>query len=207
VLVLKHPTASPDFTFSIERWEAQEKRRIIQIGWYARNHRAIYQVDVPEGFQKIHLLQDRPWVARAIERTDKFSPYRDQSWVGDVHLVHEVNDSQYDYLMASSVILNQYWDVSASNTVVEAIARCTPLLVNRLPALVEYLGADYPLFFDELRDVRAILEDPARIRQGWRYLVEMDKSWLSASNFARNVVCFVDDISRTRADSAASHRT
>src|ERR1700683_4687578 len=110
VFVRNYPTAIPSSRFSIEEWEAQQKRRIVQIGWYARNHRAIYQVNVPEGFQKIHLLQDRPWVARAIERTDKFSPYRNQARVGDVDVVHEVNNSQYDYLMSSSVILNQYWD-------------------------------------------------------------------------------------------------
>jgi hypothetical protein len=199
VLVRKHPTEIPRLTFSLERWEAQEKRRIVQIGWYARNHRAIYQLDVPDGFQKVHLLQDKHWIAEAIARTDKFSPYRDQPWLGDVYILRDLNNSQYDYLMASSVILNQYWDVSASNTVVEAIARCTPLLVNRHPALVEYLGSDYPLYFDELRDVRTLLKDSARIRQGWRHLVEMDKSWLSASNFAREVVSFVHDVSRSNA--------
>jgi hypothetical protein len=201
VLVCKHPTANPDLTFLIERWEAQEQRRIIQVGWYARNHRAIYQVDVPAGFRKIHLLQDPFWVAQAIKRTDRFSPYRNRSWAGEVTLINEVSNSQYDYLMASSVVLNQYWDVSASNTVVEAIARCTPVLVNRLPALVEYLGADYPLFFDELRDVRAILKDPARVRLAWKYLVEMDKSWLSGVNFAKDVLSFVHDVSSSRAES------
>ena len=195
VLVRKHPSEIPRLTFSMERWETQEKRSIVQIGWYARNHRAIYQLDVPDGFQKVHLLQNKSWIVEAMVRTDKFSPLRDQPWVGDVDVVRELNNSQYDDLMASSVILNQYWDVSASNTVVEAIARCTPLLVNRHPALVEYLGSEYPLFFDELRDLRTLLQDSARIRQGWRYLVEMDKSWLSASSFAHEVLSFIHDVS------------
>ena len=107
----------------------------------------------------------------------------------------EANNSQYDYLMATSVVLNQYWDVSASNTVIEAIARNTPMLVNRHPALIEYLGANYPLFFDELRDVRAMLESPDLIRQGWKYLMEMDKSWLSVDRFADDVIAFVRSLS------------
>lgn len=203
VLVRKHPTAPGAFNFSIDRWEAQEKRRIVQIGWYARNHRAIYQVDVPDGFQKIHLLQDRAWISRGIQRTDKHSPLRNQPWLGDVIVMHELNNIQYDYLMATSVILNQYWDVSASNTIVEAVARCTPLLVNRHPALAEYLGSEYPLFFDELRDVRGLLQDPTRIRDAYRYLVEMDKSWLSASSFAQDVLRFVSSVAEDAGTSLA----
>jgi len=195
VLVRKHPTAIPDVMFSLERWEGQSMRRIIQVGWYARNHRAIYQVEVPQGFRKIHLLPDKPWVRRAIGRSDEFSPYREHKWIGEVDVMGEANNSQYDYLMATSVVLNQYWDVSASNTVIEAIARNTPMLVNRHPALIEYLGANYPLFFDELRDVRAMLESPDLIRQGWKYLMEMDKSWLSVDRFADDVIAFVRSLS------------
>jgi hypothetical protein len=194
VLVRKHPGEAGMLKFSLERWEAQQKRRIIQIGWYARNHRAIYQVEVPDGYHKIHLLQGQPWIAEHIKRTDEFSPYRNRAWIGDVNVIDEVNNSQYDYLMASSLVLNQYWDVSASNTVVEAIARNTPMLVNRHPALIEYLGVDYPLFFDELSDVPKLLKDSARIRHSWRYLVEMDKHWLSVDSFTRDVVGFVQSV-------------
>jgi hypothetical protein len=202
VLVRRHPAAPASRQFSLERWEAQEQQRIVQIGWYARNHRAIYQVEVPRGFQKIHLTQIAPWIQRAIGANDRYSPYRNRAWNGEVRVIPGVNCVQYDYLMSSSVVLNEYWDVSASNTIIEAIARCTPILVNRHPALVEYLGADYPLFFDDLSDVRALLEDPARVRLGWKHLVEMDKSWLSAKAFAREVVEFVRKVSRTDARSA-----
>src|SRR5262249_43997780 len=67
VLVRKHPTEIPPTHFSIDRWESQPRRQLVQVGWYARNQRGIYQVDVPDTFRKIHLLQDRHWVARAIE--------------------------------------------------------------------------------------------------------------------------------------------
>ena len=41
---------------------------------------------------------------------------------------------------------------SANNAVIECIARGTPLLVNPLPAVVEYLGADYPFYFHSLEE-------------------------------------------------------
>jgi len=191
VLVLKHPTEIPELRFSIESWN--KTRRVVQVGWYARNIRAIYQVQVPDGYQKLHLVKDR--LKKAIALTDQFSPYRSRPWVGKVDVLRRLEDPEYDNLMASSLVLCEYWDVSASNTVVEAIARCTPLLLNRHPALEEYLGAHYPLFFDELKDVPALIEDPARIRDAWRYLFEMDKSWMSANSFAQDVRDFVHKVS------------
>jgi hypothetical protein len=196
VMVRKHPSDMPQLSFSIDRWEEQQARRIVQVGWYARNHRAIYQVEVPEGYRKIHLL--RHGIHKLIARTDQFSPYRDRPWVGAVEIVPTLSDPEYDDLMASSLIFSEYWDVSASNTVVEAIARCAPLVVNRHPALEEYLGVDYPLFYNDLGEVRRLLQDPARVRAAWQLLSEMDKSWLSATSFARDVVEFVRTVSTTR---------
>ena len=30
----------------------------------------------------------------------------------------------------------------------------TPIVINRLPAVVEYLGADYPFYFNSLEEAR-----------------------------------------------------
>ena len=191
VLVLKHPTPAADLCFSFERWN--QTRRIIQVGWYARNLRAIYQLAVPDSFRKVHLMKDR--LKMAMERTDRFSPHRKRPWVGAVEQMATVDDREFDELMASSVIVCEYWDVSASNTVVEAIARSTPIFVNRLPALEEYLGGGYPLFFDDLDQVPLMLKEPARIRDAWNYLDELDKSWMSAESFAHEVARFVCSVS------------
>jgi hypothetical protein len=191
VLVLKHPTPEAELHFSFERWN--QTRRIIQVGWYARNIRAIYQLAAPDSFRKVHLMKDR--LKLAMERTDRFSPYRKRPWVGTVEQMPVVDDREFDELMASSVILCEYWDVSASNTVIEAIARSTPIFVNRLPALEEYLGAGYPLFFDHLDQVPSMLNDPARIRDASSYLNELDKSWMSVESFVREVARFVSSVS------------
>ena len=196
VLVRKHPTEIPSKHFSIERWHAEPRQKLVQIGWYARNQRAIYQVDVPKNFRKVHLLQDRHWVARAIKLTDEFSPHRNRPISGPVDVMREVDDEQYDDVLASSLVFNEYWDVSASNAVIEAIARSTPLVINRHPALVEYLGTSYPLFFYHISEVKEMLADTARIRAAWEYLRTMDKRWLCANRFAEDVIGFVRSVSQ-----------
>jgi hypothetical protein len=194
VLVVKHPTEIPILRFSIERWETQAFKQLVQIGWYARNYRGIYQVGVPDGFRKIHLLQDRPWVQEATARTDLAGPFRSRPDVGNVELIGRLDDQRYDELLASSVVFCEYLDVSASNTVIEAIARNTPIVVNRLPALEEYLGKDYPLFYERIEEVPAMLGDRERIRRACALLSAMDKSWLSVESFALELLSFVNDV-------------
>ena len=62
------------------------------------------------------------------------------------------NDNYLD-LLVSNIIFCDYIDCSASNTIVECIATCTPIILNRHPAIIEYLGDEYPLYFDKIYDV------------------------------------------------------
>jgi hypothetical protein len=61
-----------------------------------------------------------------------------------------VSNEEYLNILTSSVVFADYIDCSASNTIVECIATCTPIIVNRHPAIVEYLGDDYPLYIDKI---------------------------------------------------------
>ena len=55
-----------------------------------------------------------------------------------------VTAHRYDCLLPENVMAIELFDASANNVVVECIARNTPIIVNRHPAVVEYLTADYP---------------------------------------------------------------
>ena len=48
---------------------------------------------------------------------------------------------------------------SANNTVLECIARNSPIIVTKHPAIKEYLGEDYPLYFNTLDELNKILLD------------------------------------------------
>ena len=66
------------------------------------------------------------------------------------------------------------YDSSANNAIIESIARATPVLVNPLPAVVEYLGADYPLYFDTLEAAAKKSSDFVLLRDAHQYLLECD---------------------------------
>ena len=62
-----------------------------------------------------------------------------------VEVMEHLSDSAYDELLSENVVFLNLIDASAVNTVIECIVRNTPLIINRLPAIVEILGEDYPL--------------------------------------------------------------
>lgn len=72
-------------------------------------------------------------------------------------------------------------------------------MVTRHPAVVEYLGNDYPLFYDRLEDVAETL-DRERIRAAHEHLRDMDKADLSVEHFVDQLDRFARNLLRNGAE-------
>ena len=68
--------------------------------------------------------------------------------------------------LSSSVVLCLLYATAANNVVIECIARATPILVNPLAAVVEYLGPDYPLYACDEDEAALLLSLPGQGRGG-----------------------------------------
>ena len=106
----------------------------------------------------------------------------------DIEYIDYVTNDKYDDLLTSSVVFLKLWDCSAVNTVIECIARNTPIVVNRLPAVEEVLGADYPGLWDTLEQAAAICEDDAIIDACHKHLIALSKSQFHIEQFVKNVM-------------------
>jgi hypothetical protein len=82
-----------------------------------------------------------------------------------------VPHKEYDKLLSENIIIVNLYDSSANNTVIECIARNTPLLVNPIEPVIEYLGKDYPLYFSSLEEAVEKAEDFDLIEQTHQFLV------------------------------------
>lgn len=105
-----------------------------------------------------------------------------------VELIKHLKNDEYDQLLSANVVLINLVDASAVNTLIECIVRNTPILINRLPAVVEYLGPDYPLYYQNLAEASLLLNDWSKIEAGHQYLLGMDKYKFQMNTFLKNVV-------------------
>ena len=71
---------------------------------------------------------------------------------------------------------------SAVNTVIECIVRNTPIFVNRLPAIEEALGSNYPLLYNDISEVTNML-NINKIKEGYNYLRKMNKDKFKIETF------------------------
>jgi hypothetical protein len=81
-----------------------------------------------------------------------------------VEVLPRLSGAAYDDLLSRAVIFLDLVDASAVTTIVECLVRGTPLLINRIPPVFEYLGADYPLYFEPLEEAAAKLSDSTTVR-------------------------------------------
>ena len=100
----------------------------------------------------------------------------------DVEIMNSLDNSDYDDLLSQNIVFLDLKDASAVNTVLECIIRNTPILVNKLPSIVELLGKNYPFFFNDLSHASDLLTS-AKINETTKYLSRLDKDKLSIKTF------------------------
>jgi hypothetical protein len=181
---LRHPTEIPEALWSPSAFLASRERRVVQVGWYGRNTHAVFQAPVPAGFSKVWLRQHRVEAEvnhlRLGARLKALYPRR--AVQGDVTVLCDLSHAAYDHLLASSVVFVELMFAVANNTVIECIARGTPILINRLSGPEYYLGSEYPLYYRDFREIPDLLTVP-RILEAHEYLRALDKHWISGAHF------------------------
>lgn len=111
-----------------------------------------------------------------------------------VKIINYLDNDEYDTLLSQNIVFLNLVDASAVNTLIECISRCTPIIVNKLPAVVELLGTNYPLYYKSYYEVSQILDDTERIRQGYLYIRDLDKSKFDINTFTTNLMNIITDI-------------
>lgn len=108
-----------------------------------------------------------------------------------VKVIEFLDNSEYDDLLSKNIVFLKLMDASACNTLIECVVRNTPIIINPIPPVVEILGEDYPLYYNNYYDVSKILDNPSLIKQGYDYLVNMPKDQLDISNFIKELTDIV----------------
>lgn len=183
---LKHPVP---YLEEDKKWKQDmftETKSILQVGYWMRKLHSFWELQT--SLNKIWLYGDK-FASKMLDieniALDKKHVLNQQNLIDinniimsnsshkvkDVY-ISSVNDIVYDKLLQSSLIYVNFYDCAASNSIVECIASCTPLVVNKLPSIVEYLGEDYPLYFRDMNQASSMTKDLSRIKSANQYLIE-----------------------------------
>lgn len=180
ISVVRHPTAFVKEKFQFQDFINNSNKKLLCIGHWMRNFKMFFDI-AGEGYQK-HLLMGG-------------AEYEDHNSVQDLMRFHSnvikhdyVLATEYDHLLTENVACVPLYDASANNVVIECMVRNTPILINRLPAAVEYLGEEYPFFFDNVDEAVAKLRDIDLIEETAIYLTKMDKAFLSLERFVTSIM-------------------
>ena len=191
VYTLYHPTEIPNIKFNIKEFKKLNNRMVVQIGWWLRKLHSIFLLPSIKGFTKVALGIKDEKQKKLIKLENKYE-YNNNTKIikNNVVLMDKLSDHDYDILLSKSIVFVELYDSSANNLVIECIARNTPILINPVGGVVDYLGKNYPFYFNNLNEASRKLKDINLIENTYYYLknnTEVNKK-ISFDNFYNGLV-------------------
>lgn len=177
-----HATEPARVRFSMDRFLAGSPRSLLMVGWWMRRFRTFCELRTP-GYEKRIL----PGIfnGRSLEKALKSESCAEAA---GAYVAARVATTTYDELLSRSIVFLDLFDASANNAVIECIARQTPILIRRLPAVVEYLGEDYPYYYDTHEEAESKLANIGLIEAAHEHLAHAAPS--ARVNLARFATVF-----------------
>jgi hypothetical protein len=162
VFSVAHPTDQNVPLFSFEVF-AQKTREINAVGFWLRRLQTF--AELRTDLKKRYIFMSHR-VDERVAHLRKCTAGLPQNFKIVPYLDHE----DYNHALATGIGFADYYAVCASNTIIEHIARGTPLLVNPEPSVIDYLGKEYPFYFTDLKEAEDKLRDMKLIQATHEYL-------------------------------------
>jgi hypothetical protein len=184
-----------------------QNKQIIHIGWWLRNFKTFIDFKQPKDFNKTILIKN--------DFENEWNHLSTSYKLDNITIIKELSNSEYEKIFANYCIFIDLIDACANNTVLECIKFNTPIIVNKLPGVVEYLGENYPLYYETNEDLFAF-NNPnyllTRIKLASDYLIHMNKEHINLKTFNNKInydlnkldikenvqltwFCFIDNLS------------
>lgn len=186
--VVHHPIM-PDIScpkFSIDRYLDNGNKKLINLGWFNRNFGFFEKLDVQD-HEKLFVFGGKEDYKYKV-----FSA--DMEYHGILEctsrIAPKMSDQELNQLLTNNILFINLYDSSANNAIINAIQRYCPILLNRLPACEEYLGSEYPLFYDDSVDIQYLLMED-NIIDAYHYLKDFNIDKFSVSNMVKSINAFI----------------
>jgi hypothetical protein len=161
------PCEMPEFDW--ERFRSRVRPRLLHIGEYLRDYQAFFDLNVPEWDKQFLIPEDWSEKRPLLQLNDSAA------------LIDTVNGEKYDQMITESVVYVKLFDAPANTLVLECLATATPICVNPVGGVTEYLGPDYPLYMNE--NIELLLSDEGRLKAAHSHLKERRDDCVSPAKF------------------------
>jgi hypothetical protein len=161
------PDEMPEFDW--DRFRSKLRPRLLHIGEFLRDYQAFFDLNVPEWDKQFLVPEDWSEKRPLLQLNDS------------VALIEPVDGKRYDRMITESVVYVKLFDAPANTLVLECIATATPICVNQVGGITEYLGPDYPLYMEQ--DIARLLGDEGRLKAAHSYLKERRDNYINPINF------------------------
>ncbi len=167
--VLPYTTEEPQRGFRADWFWRQGKPTIFSIGSTMNRLSSFFEIGNGE-FNKV-LVTPRV--------SSSFSSYLQSEMkttknVSSVSFQEYPKQSNFDEILSHNPVFIDHYDLNTDPVLTQCIVRNTPMIIRRHPAAEEVLGKDYPLFFSDLNQVSALLNESS-ILEGHVYLANISK--------------------------------
>jgi hypothetical protein len=189
IYTLKYPVDTDNIKlFDFNNYINNDDKKLIQIGQQLRKVTSIYVVNV-NNFKKMWLTGTRnlDGCKQKLHEEMNYFNYDKNILNNQVNMYYTKTFEEYDDLLSKNIVFIDLFDAGANTVILECIIRNTPVIVNKLPPIVEYLGENYPLYFDDLNEVSSLLTNE-KLLDAHNYLCKMNKDELSIDYFTKQII-------------------
>jgi len=165
VCSLIHPTKKQNLLFDFDSFVSN--KTVYHIGHWLRNFESFFDLKA-DNYQKImtRLSENELDMVRVIIPKNQFKT---------VHILpNRLQQPKYELIFESSIVFLNLFDCAACNTINECIITNTPILVNKINGVVDYLGNEYPFYYKSLEEAESKIQDMELIKETTNYLQDLD---------------------------------
>jgi hypothetical protein len=195
IFTIKHPVDMENILlFDMGAYIKNQDKKIIQVGQQLRKVTSIYCMPVINGFKKLWLTGNSDLKRCKYSLDSEYEYFKLNKNNIDNHVKMHYTDSynEYDVLLSENIVFAHLFDAAANNTVLECIIRNTPIIINKIQGVVDYLGEDYPLYFTDVNEVPNILLNFEKINQAHEYLLKMNKQDINITYFTNQLITILN---------------
>ena len=183
LLSINHPIeiTGQEKTFDYELF--LQNRQILHIGWQMINFKQFVDFKIPSEFFKSILVKssfENDW--NKLYDSLSFDKIHSEY----ITVLKELKNCEYEKLFVNSCLFVYFEDCSINNIILECIKFNTPIIINKIPAVVQYLGEDYPLYYSNPEDLNNLKHRAyllSKIVETNKYLENMNKTHVSVEAF------------------------